>query len=195
MFASDYGGGAVNVQDSSTENKPAWGKREKERERERREGGGRERAFQRGQKGKSLRFNGIKTAQFLYALPARITRTVAVHETDISSAFWMIVGGGESVPHCNPPAVFEAFFKASPACDFFLNPMVFRWRKKKRDMTVKMQHHWWVCSSCLAHGRTHPHFLCRRGAGRGVCDLCVRSASPCHNLRLNALLRTLNGKA
>lgn len=40
--------------------------REKERERERREGGGgRERAFQRGQKGKSLRFNGIKTAQFL----------------------------------------------------------------------------------------------------------------------------------
>lgn len=40
--------------------------REKEGERERREGGGgRERAFQRGQKGKSLRFNGIKTAQFL----------------------------------------------------------------------------------------------------------------------------------
>lgn len=100
---------------------------EREGERKGAEGGGRERAFQRGQKGKSLRFNGIKTAQFLYALPARITRTVAVHETDISSAFWMIVGGGESVPHCNPPpAVFEAFFKASPACDFFLNPMVFR---------------------------------------------------------------------
>lgn len=40
--------------------------REKEGERERREGGGgRERAFQRGQKEKSLRFNGIKTAQFL----------------------------------------------------------------------------------------------------------------------------------
>ena len=38
------------------------GKREKEREEERRE---EEEAFQRGQKGKSLRFNGIKTAQFL----------------------------------------------------------------------------------------------------------------------------------
>lgn len=36
------------------------------------EGGGRERGFQRGQKGKSLRFNGIKTAQFLQGLPALI---------------------------------------------------------------------------------------------------------------------------
>lgn len=103
--------------------------------------------------------------------------------------------GGVRSPLQPPRCLWGFFFKASPACDFFLNPMVFRWRKKKRDMTVKMQHHWWVCSSCLAHGRTHPHFLCRRGAGRGVCDLCVRSASPCHNLRLNALLRTLNGKA
>lgn len=47
VFASDYGGGALNVQDSSTENKPAWGKREKkgERQRGRREGGGKERAW------------------------------------------------------------------------------------------------------------------------------------------------------
>ena len=43
--------------------------RERRRERKRREEGGREEEgkepFQRGQKGKSLRFNGIKTAQFL----------------------------------------------------------------------------------------------------------------------------------
>lgn len=39
VFANDYGGGAVNVQDSSTENKPAWGKRERRREKGR---GGRE---------------------------------------------------------------------------------------------------------------------------------------------------------
>lgn len=46
MFANDYGGGAVNVQDSSTENKPAFG-REREGGRKGEEGG-------RRRKGKSL---------------------------------------------------------------------------------------------------------------------------------------------
>lgn len=47
VFASDYGGGAVNVQNSSTENKPALGERERESGRGE-GGGGRERAFATG---------------------------------------------------------------------------------------------------------------------------------------------------
>lgn len=71
MFASDCGGGAVHVRESSTENKPAREEREGENER----AGRRRRKGKRlsaGTEGQSLRFNGIKTAQFLYGLPALI---------------------------------------------------------------------------------------------------------------------------
>lgn len=87
-------------------------------------GGGRERAFQRGQKGKSLRFNGIKTAQFLEGLPALIAADGSSlgNGYQLCGGFFFLDDQGNPCPLRTPAACLclpACLWRATGAGDFF----------------------------------------------------------------------------